>query len=138
MNEVFLMGNVGQDPKVTDFEGGGKVAQFGLATTERWTRKKEDGTTEKVEDTTQWHNIVAGRTGIAKVVEQYVKKGTQLLIRGHLRNRKYQKRDGTEGYITEVMIDDMTLLGKREGGCGVPAPEQEPDRGRRDVDDLPF
>lgn len=137
MNEVFLMGNVGQDPKVTDFEGGGKVAQFSLATTERWTRKKEDGTTEKVEDT-QWHNIVAGRTGIAKVVEQYVKKGTQLLIRGHLRNRKYQKRDGTEGYITEVMIDDMTLLGKREGGGGVPAPEQEPDRGRRDVDDLPF
>lgn len=134
MNRIFLQGNVGQDPKVTDFEGGGKVAQFSLATTERFTRKKEDGTVEKVEDT-QWHNIVAARSGIAKVVEQFVKKGTPLLIEGHLRNRKYTKRDGSEGYITEVVIDDMTLLGKREGNGGAPAPEPEEKKG---VDDLPW
>ena len=73
MNQVNLKGNAGQDPRITDFEGGGKVAQFSLATTTKGYTTK-DG--KKVEDTTQWHNIVVNRKGLAGVVETFVKKGT--------------------------------------------------------------
>ena len=77
MNIVILKGNVGQDPKITTFDNGGKVAQFTLATTERG-YKKQDGA--EVPDKTDWHNIVVRRSGLAGICEQYVKKGTPLLL----------------------------------------------------------
>ena len=77
MNKVFLKGNVGQDPRITTFQDGGKVAQFTLATTERGFTTR-DG--KQIPDVTDWHNIVVKRTGLAGVCEQFVKKGTPLLI----------------------------------------------------------
>lgn len=137
MNKVFLKGNVGQDPKITTFKEGGKVAQFTLATTERG-YKTQDG--RDIPDETTWHNIVVKRTGLAGVCEQYVKKGTPLLIEGKIKTREYVDNSGTTRYITEIIVEDMELLGgqKREQ-APAPAPEYVPNaNGYKPVeDDLP-
>lgn len=119
MNLVILRGNVGQDPRITRFENGGCVAQFSLATTERGF-KTRDG--EEVPEMTDWHSVVCKQEGLCKVIEDYVKKGTPLLIRGMLRTREYQDNSGTTRYITEVVVKDMELLGKRPEQA--PAPTQ--------------
>lgn len=121
MNKVFLKGNVGQDPKVTDFQNGGKVAQFTLATTERGF-KTRDG--REVPDETTWHNIVVKRTGLAKVCEQFVRKGTPLLIVGKIQNRTYQDNSGRDCYISEIVVEEMELLGQKREAA--PAPDPEP------------
>lgn len=124
MNKVILRGNVGQDPKITTFEQGGKVAQFTLATTEKGFKTK-DG--KDIPEETTWHNIVVKRTGLAGVCEQFVKKGTPLLIEGKIKTRSYEL-DGMTRFITEIVVDEMEMLGgqKKESA---PAPEP---------DDLPF
>ena len=121
MNKVFLKGNVGQDPKITNFENG-KVAQFTLATTERGFTTK-DG--REIPDVTDWHNIVVKQTGLAGVCEQYVKKGTPLLIVGKIRTRSYQDNAGQTRYITEIVVDEMELLGKKPEREDAPAPEPD-------------
>lgn len=133
MNKVFLRGNVGQDPKITDFENGGKVAQFSLATTERGF-KTQDG--KEIPDKTTWHNIVVKRTGLAGICEQYVKKGTQLLVVGKIENREYQDNNGQTRYVTEINVEEMELLGGGQKHEGAPAPEPEPQPGNKD--DMPF
>ena len=95
MNKVFLKGNVGQDPRITQFEGGGKVAQFTLATTKRGFTTREG---REIQDETQWHNIVVRRTGLAGVCEQFVKKGTPLLIVGEIQTRNQRRRNGIVGF----------------------------------------
>ena len=119
MNKVFLKGNAGQDPKITNFDNGGKVAQFSLATTERGFETR-DG--KKIPDETTWHNIVVKRTGLAGVCEQFVKKGTPLLIVGKIQTRQYQDNAGQTRYVTEIIVEEMELLGgqKRETA---PAPD---------------
>ena len=134
MNKVILRGNVGQDPKITTFDNGGKVAQFSLATTERG-YKKEDGT--EIPDITDWHNIVVKRTGLAGICEQYVKKGTPLLIVGKLRTRDYDDNAGQKRYVTEVIVEEMELLGTG-GQKHEPAPAPEPEPEKDPKDDLPF
>lgn len=121
MNIVILQGNVGEDPRIKDFEGGGKVAQFSLATTEKGF-KTQDG--REIPDETTWHNIVVKKTGLAGVCQQYVKKGSPLLVKGRITNRQYSDAEGVTRYITEVIVDDLTLLGKKERE-NVPAPEPE-------------
>ncbi len=121
MNKVFLKGNVGQDPKITSFENGGKVAQFTLATTERG-YKTQDG--REIPDETDWHNVVVRRTGLAGVCEQFVKKGTPLLIVGKIKTRQYQDNAGQTRYVTEVVVEEMELLGKKNPEQA-PAPEPE-------------
>ena len=113
MNKVILKGNVGADPRITAFENGGKVAQFTLATTERG-RKNADGT--ETPDITDWHNIVVKKSGLAGICADYVKKGTPLLIVGKIRTRDYQDNAGQTRYVTEIIVDEMELLGgqKRE------------------------
>ena len=122
MNKVFLKGNVGQDPKITTFQDGGKVAQFTLATTERGftTRDGRD-----IPDVTDWHNIVVKRTGLAGVCEQFVKKGTPLLIVGKIQTRQYQDNAGQTRYVTEIVVEEMELLGAKKPEQA-PAPEPEP------------
>lgn len=131
MNKVFLKGNVGEDPRITTFQEGGKVAQFSLATTERGFTTK-DG--KEIQDITDWHNIVVKKTGLAGIVEQYVKKGTPLLIEGKIRTRSFQDNAGQTRYITEIIVEEMELLGgqKREG-----APAPAPDYTSRN-DDMPM
>lgn len=122
MNKVFLRGNVGHDPKITNFEGGGKVAQFTLATTEKGYKTK-DG--KDIPDETTWHNIVVRRTGLAGICEQYVKKGSPLLIVGKITSRDYTGKDGSEKRITEIMVEEMELLGGGQKRDEAPAPEPE-------------
>lgn len=133
MNKVILRGNVGQDPKITTFDNGGKVAQFSLATTERG-YKKEDGT--EVPDVTDWHNIVVKRSGLAGICEQYVKKGTPLLIVGKLRTRDYDDNAGQKRYVTEVIVEEMELLGT--GGQKHEPEHQSAVNADGTKDDLPF
>ena len=130
MNKVFLKGNVGNDPKITTFPDGGKVAQFSLATTEKGFKTK-DG--RDVPEETQWHNIVVKKSGLSGVVEQYVKKGMPLLVVGKIKSRSYEA-GGETRFITEVVVDEMELLGsqKREQ-----APAPEPD-GYSPLDDNDF
>ena len=125
MNKIFLKGNVGADPRITDFENGGKVAQFSLATTEKGF-KTRDG--REVPDETTWHNIVVKRTGLAGVCQQFVKKGTPLLIVGRVTNRSYEGSDGADHYITEVIVEDLELLGsgQRRDEAPAPAPDDKP------------
>lgn len=122
MNKVILKGNCGKDPEITNFENGGKVAQFRLATTERGF-KTRDG--RDVPDHTDWHNIVVKRTGLAGVCEQYVKKGTPLLLTGKIQTREYNDNSGTTRYITEIVVEELELLGGNKPQ-GAPAPAPDP------------
>ena len=134
MNKVILKGNVGQDPRITSFENGGKVAQFTLATTERGF-KTQDG--RDIPEQTTWHNIVVKRSGLAGVCEQFVKKGTPLLIEGKITNREYTDNSGTTRIITEIVVEEMELLGgQRREQAPAPAPDYVPNMGGyKPVDD---
>ena len=134
MNKVFLKGNVGQDPRITTFQDGGKVAQFTLATTERGFTTR-DG--RQIPDETQWHNIVVKRTGLAGVCEQFVKKGTPLLIEGKIQTRTYQDNAGQTRYVTEIVVEEMELLGgQRREQAPAPAPDNYGGE-YRPVEDMP-
>ncbi len=121
MNKVILKGNVGADPTITNFENGGKVAQFTLATTERGYTTK-DG--RQIPDVTDWHNIVVKQPGLAGVCEQHVKKGTPMLIIGKIRTRDYEDNAGQKRYITEIIMEEMELLGGKKPEQA-PAPQPE-------------
>jgi len=108
VNKVILVGNVGKDPETRYLDENTPVCKFPLATSEVY--RNRDG--EKVEQT-EWHNIVLWR-GLAKVAEQYVKKGSQLYIEGRIRSRSYDDRDGVKRYITEIVGDNMQMLGRRQ------------------------
>ena len=118
LNKVMLIGNVGRDPEVRYLEGnnpgaqGRKVATFTLATTERF-RDRSGETREN----TEWHNIGAWGQA-ADVCERFVRKGTQLYIEGRLRTRKYTDRQGVEKYTTEINVDTLQLLGRRDNADG--------------------
>lgn len=109
VNKVILVGNVGKDPDIRYFDNGSAVVNFPLATTERG-YTAANGT--QVPDRTEWHNIVCWR-GLAKVAEQFVKKGTQLYIEGRIRTRSYDDQNGVKRYVVEIYADNMELLGKR-------------------------
>ncbi len=125
LNKVMLIGNVGRDPNVRYLEGnnpgaqGRKVATFTLATSERF--RDRNGETR---ENTEWHNIVAWGQP-ADVCERFVRKGTQLYIEGRLRTRKYTDAQGMEKYTTEINVDTLQLLGRRDGdGAPYPADPQ--------------
>lgn len=109
VNKVILVGNVGKDPEVRYLDNDVAVANFTLATTERGFTSR-DGQT--IPDRTEWHNIVAWR-GLAKLAENYIKKGTQIYIEGKIRNRSYDDKDGIKRYITEIFADNIQLLGRK-------------------------
>lgn len=109
INQVTLLGNVGSDPKFSTTEGGLNVATFSLATTGD-SYKRQDGT--EVKGQTQWHRIVVWRN-LAKVIRDYVKSGTQMLVNGSIRYRQYDV-DGATRYVTEIHATDFVLLGKKE------------------------
>ncbi len=115
LNKVMLIGNVGRDPEVRYLDGNGangagtKVATFTLATSERYRDRNGE-----LRENTEWHNIVAWRQS-ADIAEKYVHKGTQLFIEGRLRTRSYTGQDGVKKYTTEITVDNLQLLSKREG-----------------------
>lgn len=116
VNKVILIGNVGKDPDVKYFDNGSVVANFTLATTERG-YTAANGT--QIPDRTEWHNIVCWR-GLAKVAEQFVKRGTQIYVEGKIRSRTYDDANGVKRYVNEIYADNLELLGsrRREGADG--------------------
>ncbi len=113
VNKVILIGNVGKDPETRYLDESTAITKFPMATSE--TYKNKSG--ERV-STTEWHNIVLWR-GLAQVAEKYVKKGTQIYIEGRIKTRSYDDADGNKKYITEIVGDQMTLLGRKpEDGQG--------------------
>jgi len=153
VNKVILVGNVGKDPDIRYLEGGTAVCSFPLATSE--TYRNRDG--ERI-TSTEWHNIVLWR-GLAEIAEKYVKKGTQLYIEGRIRTRSWDDRDGNKRYTTEIIADNMQMLGRKpddavstDAQASSPAPQtnnkvEEPadneetiskDTHPEEGDDLPF
>lgn len=114
INKVILVGNVGRDPDVKYFDNGSAVANFTLATTERG-YTAANGT--QIPDRTEWHNIVCWR-GLAKVAEQFIRKGSQVYIEGKIRSRTYDDANGVKRYISEIYVDNLELLGRRRDGEG--------------------
>ena len=108
VNKVILVGNVGKDPEVRYLDENTPMAKFPLATSETY---KSRTTGERVSNT-EWHNVVLWR-GLATVAERYVKKGTQIYIEGRIKPRSYDDQDGNRKYITEIVGDQMQLLGRR-------------------------
>lgn len=105
-NRVQLIGHVGQDPEVKTFDGGRKLANITIATNDYYINDKG----EKVENT-EWHKVTAwGKT--AEIIEKYVTKGKEVAIDGKLTHRSYDDKDGTKRYVTEVVVNDILLLGK--------------------------
>ena len=143
VNKVILVGRLGKDPEVRHLENGAAVANFSIATSE--TYKDKSGTRQ---EQTEWHNIVFWR-GLAEIAEKYLKKGSQIYVEGKLRTRSWQDKDGHTRYTTEVVGDQLTMLGgKTENSTHAPdAPTEskEPtqNKGKVDLtsdeaDDLPF
>jgi single-strand DNA-binding protein len=117
VNKVILVGNVGRDPEVRRLNSGEPVCNFSLATTESW-RDKASG---ERKERTEWHNVVIFNENLAKVAEQYVKKGSKLYLEGQLQTRKYTDKNGQERTTTEIVLQryrgEMTLLDGRGGGA---------------------
>jgi single-strand DNA-binding protein len=120
LNKATLIGNLGKDPDVRSIASGAKVANFSIATTESYTDKN---TNQKV-DKTEWHNIVMWR-GLAEVAEKYLRKGSQVYIEGKLQTRSWDDQNGQKRYTTEIVADNMVMLGRPGGGGGGGAPARE-------------
>ncbi|WP_298779302.1 single-stranded DNA-binding protein [uncultured Polaribacter sp.] len=106
-NKVQLIGNLGNDPEIITLESGKKLAKFSIATNESY--KNSQG--EKVTDT-QWHNVVAWNK-TAEIVEKYVTKGKEVAIEGKLTSRSYETKEGEKRYITEVVVNELLMLGNK-------------------------
>ena len=118
VNKVILVGNLGRDPEVRTFQNGGKVCNLRIATSENW---KDRNTGEKKERT-EWHSVAIFSEPLARVAEQYLKKGSKVYIEGQLETRKWQDQSGQDRYSTEVVLrpyrSELTILDSRAGGGG--------------------
>lgn len=128
VNKVILIGNLGKDPEVRYLDNGVAVANFSLATTENYKNKEGKRVSQ-----TEWHNIVLWR-GLAEVAEKWLKKGSSVYVEGKIRTRKWEDKDGNTRYSTEILGDNMTMLG------GKPSSETpvEVAPATDKKDDLPF
>lgn len=106
-NKVLLIGNVGKDPEVRHLEGGSVVANFTLATSERF--KDKNGA---MQDITEWHNIVCWRN-LAELSEKYIRKGSQIFVEGKIRTRNWTDQTGSKRYSTEILADNIRLLDRK-------------------------
>ena len=119
VNKVILIGNLGRDPEVRSFQNGGKVCNLRIATSENW----RDRNTGERREKTEWHSVAIFSEPLAKIAEQYLKKGSKVYIEGQLETRKWQDQSGQDRYSTEVVLrpyrGELTLLdGRGEGGGG--------------------
>lgn len=117
VNKVILVGNLGQDPEVRSFQNGGKVVNLRIATSEAW----KDRNSGERQERTQWHSVAIFSEPLAKIAEQYLKKGSKVYIEGQLETRKWQDQSGQDRYSTEVVLrpyrGELTLLdGRGQGG----------------------
>lgn len=118
VNKVILIGNLGRDPEVRSFQNGGKVVNLRIATSETW----RDRNTGERKERTEWHSVAIFNENIAKIAEQYLRKGSTVYIEGALETRKWQDQSGQDRYTTEIVIrpyrGELTLLGGRGDGGG--------------------
>src|SRR5215475_5565628 len=118
VNKVILVGNLGKDPEVRRMQDGRPVVNMSVATSESW----RDKNTGEKKERTEWHRVVIFSEGLAKVAEQYLKKGSKVYLEGQLQTRKYTDAQGVEKYSTEVVLQnfrgELTLLDSRGGGAG--------------------
>jgi single-strand DNA-binding protein len=123
INKVILIGNLGAEPEVRYMPSGQAVANVRLATNESW-RDKETGENQ---ERTEWHAVVFfGK--LAEIVKEYLHKGSQVYVEGRIRTRKWQDRDGHDRYTTEIVANDMQMLGGR-GGATAPMEQEPPPHG---------
>lgn len=117
INKVILIGNLGADPEVRTFQNGGKVVNIRIATSETW----KDRNSGERQERTQWHSIAIFAEPLARVAEQYLRKGSKVYIEGQLETRKWQDQNGQDRYTTEVVLrpfrSELTMLdGRGDGG----------------------
>ena len=105
-NKVQLIGNLGQEPEILNLESGKKLAKFSIATNDYYYNKQGDKITD-----TQWHNIIAWGK-VADIIEKYVNKGQEVAIEGKLTSRNYEDNEGNKRYITEIVCNEILMLGK--------------------------
>ncbi len=147
INKVILVGNVGKDPEVRYIDNNVPVATITVATSER-AYKTSNGT--EIPERTEWHNVVLWR-GLAEIAEKYVRKGTQVYIEGKIKTRSWADQTGAKRYSTEIIADNMELLGRRGESAPVSSssaqapsssqtsPAEDPFKNSADsADDLPF
>ncbi len=146
VNKVIIVGNLGKDPETRTFPNGGKVVNLRIATSEGWT----DKTNGERKERTEWHSVSIMNEGLAKIAEQYLKKGSTVYIEGQLETRKWQDQSGADRYTTEIVLrqyrGELTLLGGKPEGDrdGYQEPRGGASRpptvgGRSDMDDdIPF
>ena len=139
VNKVILVGNLGSDPEIKTTPTGQQVANFSLATSESWTDKATGEKQEKAE----WHRLVLWRK-LAEIAGQYLNKGAKIYVEGKLQTRSWDDKDGQKRYATEVVVDQMEMLGggERQNAPAAryeqPAPAPFVASGSPDDDDLPF
>ncbi|MFC5737515.1 single-stranded DNA-binding protein [Sinirhodobacter huangdaonensis] len=116
VNKVILVGNLGRDPEVRTFSNGGKVCNLRIATSETW----RDKATGERKERTEWHSVAILNENLAKIAEQYLRKGSKVYVEGQLETRKWQDQSGQDRYSTEVVLrpfrGELTLLDGRDGG----------------------
>lgn len=141
VNKVIIIGNLGRDPEVRTFQNGGKIVNLSIATSETWRDKQSGERREK----TEWHAVSITNEALAKIAEQYLRKGSTVYIEGQLETRKWQDQSGADRYSTEVCVKpfrgELTLLGgKPEGQRDDRQQNQRAPAGRAaDMDDeIPF
>ena len=110
VNKVILVGNLGNDPEVRYMPNGNAVANLSLATSESW--KDQQG---QMQERTEWHRLTMYRR-LAEIAGEYLKKGSQIYVEGKLQTRKWQDQQGQDRYTTEIIVDQMQMLGSRDGG----------------------
>jgi len=129
VNKVILIGNLGRDPEVRTFANGGKVCNLRIATSETW----KDRTSGERKERTEWHSVAIFSEPLAKIAEQYLKKGSKVYIEGQLETRKWQDQSGQDRYSTEVVLrpyrGELTLLDGRDGGGSGGGPGRDDDQG---------
>jgi len=118
VNKVILIGNLGRDPEVRSFQNGGKVCNLRIATSETW----KDRNTGERRERTEWHSVAIFNENLARLAEQYLRKGSKVYIEGKLETRKWQDQSGQDRYSTEVVLrpyaGELTFLDGRDGGSG--------------------
>lgn len=139
VNKVIIIGNLGRDPETRNFPNGGKVVNLRIATSETWNDKQ----TGEKKERTEWHSVAIMNEPLAKIAEQYLRKGSTVYIEGQLETRKWQDQSGADKYTTEIVLrpyrGELTLLGGKSE-----RQEREPDQSqaqarRDDLDqDIPF
>ena len=113
INKVILVGNLGKDPETRYMPSGKAVTNFSIATSESW----KDKQTGEQKEQTEWHNIVM-YDRLAEIAAEYLRKGSQVYVEGRLRTRKWQDKEGRDRYTTEIIANEMQMLGGRSGAGG--------------------